>query len=174
MFKVTLKNIFAAIFIGLLLSSCNSKKENFDMDFSKIKLPKKSIVKNSNQENISSNETKREIIKNKLIKYIDKSEILNSVAIGKEDPFSRGDKGRKEVNALNSLKITGFLNTDDNNKYVFVIYKNNKGTLAKGELGGVDTNLLPIGARVIDINDNTMELTINFENKNYVFEMKKF
>ena len=173
MFKVPLKNLFATIFIGLLLSSCNSKRENFDIDFSNIQNQKKITVDNINNENIKSDEKKGEIIQNKLLKYKDKSEVLNSVAIGKEDPFSEGDKRGEKVNALNSLQITGFLNTDDNNKFVFVSYKNNEGTLAMGEVGGVDTNLLPIGARVIDINDNTMELTINFDNKDYIFEMKK-
>ena len=166
-------NIVTNLIFIFLISSCSwNNKQNFNVDLSNYKIAKHNIVKKTNQDKSDSSEKKSELIKNKLIKYIDKSEILNTVAIGKEDPFSRGDKGRKEVNALNSLKITGFLNTDDNNKYVFVIYKNNKGTLAKGELGGVDTNLLPIGARVIDINVNTMELSINFENKNYVFEMQ--
>ena len=167
MFKVPLLNLFATIFIGLLLSSCNGKKENFDMDFSNIKFPKKSNVKNLNQENLSSNETKVEVIQNKLLKYQDKSDILSSVAIGKVDPFS---KEGKEVNALTSLQITGFLNTG-NNKYVFVSYKNNKGTLTEGEIGGINTNLLPNGAQVIDINEKIMKLTINFENKDYIFEM---
>ena len=173
MLKVPLQNLFATIFIGLLLSSCNSKRDNFDIDFSNIQNQKKITVDNINKENTKSDEKQGEIIQNKLLKYKDKSEVLNSVGIGKEDPFSKGDKRGEEINPLNSLKITGFLNTDDNNKYVFVSYKNNKGTLAKGEVGGVDTNLLPIGARVIDINDNTMELTINFDNKDYDFEMKK-
>ena len=167
MFKLPLLNLFVTIFISLLLSGCNGKKENFDMDFSNFKFPKKSNVKNLNQENFSSNETKVEIIQNKLLKYQDKSDILSSVAIGKVDPFS---KGGKEVNTLTSLQITGFLNTG-NKKYVFVSYKNNKGTLTEGEVGGVNTNLLPNGAQVIDINEKIMKLTINFENKDYIFEM---
>ena len=139
------------------------------MEFSNIKFPKKSIVKNSNQENLSSNETKREIIKNELLKYKDKSEVLNTVAIGKKDPFS---KEGKKVNSLTSFQLTGFLNAE-NKKYVFVSYKNNVGTLTEESIGGVSTNLLPIGARVIDINDKAMELTINFDNENYIFEMNK-
>ena len=168
MFKVPLQNLFSTIFISLLLSGCNSKNEDFDIAFSNIKVPKKSIVKNSNQKNLSSNETKREIIQNKLLKYKDKSEVLNSVAIGKKDPFS---KQGKKANSLTSFKLTGFLNAE-NKKYVFVSYKNNVGTLTEESIGGVSTNLLPIGARVIDINDKAMELTINFDNENYIIEMK--
>ena len=56
-----------------------------------------------------------------------------------------------KVNQFKSdFKLTGFLNTN-NNKYVFVSYLDNKGTITEESIGGLNTNLLPNGAKVINI-----------------------
>ena len=167
MFKVFNKNLIATILIGIILSSCNSKKENFDVDLSNFKIPKKSTVKTKNPENLESSEIKKETIENKLKNYKKNSEVLSLVKIGKKDPFSEGG----QVNTFDQdLKLTGFLNTDINN-YVFVSYLNNEGTITEGSIGGINTNLLPNGAKVINIDPKNMKLTINFENEDYFFEL---
>ena len=103
----------------------------------------------------------------KLIPYKEKSEVLNSVKIGKKDPFAK----ESEVNKFSSvLKLTGFLDSGIE-KYVFVYYQNNKGTISEESIGGLNTNLLPIGAKVVDIDAQNMKLTINFENKDYSFRL---
>ena len=159
-------NLIATILIGTLLSSCNNKKDNFDIDLSNIKIPKKNILKISNKEDAKVSLEKNELIKNKLKNYQDKSEVLSSVKLGKRDPFSEGGIN---VNKLTSdFKLRGFLNTE-NNKYVFVSYLDNEGTITEESIGGINTNLLPNGAKVINIDPKNMELTINYENENFYF-----
>ncbi len=87
---------------------------------------------------------------------------------GKKDPFS---KVEIKSNKLNSdFKLTGFLNTEIK-KYVFVSYLDNEGTITEESIGGVNTNLLPNGAKVISIDPKNMKLIINFDNENFIFEM---
>ena len=50
-------------------------------------------------------------------------------------------------------------------------YLNNKGTITEASIGGVNTNLLPNGAKVINIDPKNMKLTIKFENEDFVFEL---
>ena len=45
-------------------------------------------------------------------------------------------------------------------------YLNNKGTITEASIGGVNTNLLPNGAKVISIDPKNMKLIINFDNEN--------
>ena len=166
MLKFFRLNLIATILLGTLLSSCNNKKDNFDIDLSNLKIPKKNILKISTLEDTNSAQETNELIKNKLKNYQDKSEVLSSVKLGKRDPFSEGGIN---INKLTSdFKLTGFLNTE-NNKYVFVSYLDNEGTINEDSIGGENTNLLPNGAKVINIDPKKMELTINFENENFYF-----
>ena len=102
-----------------------------------------------------------------LVPFETREKIQSKIKYGKKDPFSEGS----QVNKLNlNLKLTGFLNTN-NNKYAFVRYLNNKGTITEASIGGVNTNLLPNGAKVINIDPKNMKLTIKFENEDFVFEL---
>ncbi len=167
MFQKSCHNLISISILGILLSSCASKKENFDIDLSNFKVPQKSTVKIPDKANSDNSPTKTVNIENKLLSYKEKSEVLNSVKIGKKDPFSK----QSGVNKFSSLlKLTGFLDSGTH-KYVFVNYQNNGGTITEGSVGGVDTNLLPEGARVLDIDIKNMKLTINFENENYIFKL---
>ena len=160
------KILITLLFIPLLGSSCKKKADNFDIDLSNFQ-PKNNVEKISTLNNPVPESKENKIIENKLKKYKQKSEVLSSVTFGKKDPFSEGS----QVNKLNlNLKLTGFLNTN-NNKYAFVRYLNNKGTITEASIGGVNTNLLPNGAKVINIDPKNMKLTIKFENEDFVFEL---
>ena len=167
MFKNFFLNIIWTSLLGILLSSCAGKKENFDIDLSNLKLPKTKKLNPSTKKNSVPLIVENEEIKNKLVNYKKKSEVLNLVKFGKKDPFSEGS----QVNKLNlNIKLTGFLNTNKN-KYAFVRYLNNKGTITEASIGGVNTNLLPNGAKVINIDPKNMKLTIKFENEDFIFEL---
>ncbi len=160
-------NLISTILVGFLLSSCKVKKENFDIDLSNLKVSKKSNVINPNKDISLSSETKNKIIISELINYQDKSKILSSIKYGKIDPFSK--KGiTDKLNTL--IKVNGFLNTKNNN-YVFVSYLGEKGTVSEESIGGVNTTLLPNGAKVVTIDPKNLELIINFENKNYILKL---
>ena len=83
----------------------------------------------------------------------------------KKDPFSKQEANTK----LNTdLKLTGFLATETI-KYVFVSYQGNEGTITEDSIGGINTNLLPNGAKVTNIDIKNKILTINFENEDLTF-----
>ena len=161
-------NKYLLIFIFLIfLNSCgNSTKDDFD--FSDFKIPKKEKTKITQNNIITSDNSLEKKIKNKLIPYKSRSEILNSHEFGKTNPFS---KGEKILNRLDSdLKLTGFLSTKTN-KYVFVNYLGEVGKITKDSIGGINTDLLPDGAKIINIDQDNKQLIIRYNNQNYYFEL---
>ena len=161
---ITIK-IILTFFISSLLFSCSKKNNNIDFDFTTLKKSKKDKV--IDQENNKINLENNIHIKD-LVPLKDKRQVLSKVKFGKKDPFS---KVEIKSNKLNSdFKLTGFLNTEIK-KYVFVSYLDNEGTITEESIGGVNTNLLPNGAKVISIDPKNMKLIINFDNENFIFEM---
>ena len=163
-------NLIATILVASFLSSCKGKNEKFDIDLSDFKIPNKIDVKISNPEISDSSETKNKIIKNELKNYQNKSEVLSSIELGKDDPFSEEVVKGKVNNLYSDFKLKGFLNTRIN-KYVFVSYLGNEGTITEESIGGVNTNLLPNGAKVLNIDPINLKLIINFEDENYILEL---
>ena len=170
MLKKFTNNLILIYILGIFLSSCAGKKENFDIDLSNFKLPNKSEVIPSNLKIPDDSKTTGKIIKNNLVNYQNKSEVLSSIELGKDDPFSEEDIKSKVNNLYFDFKLTGFLNTRIN-KYVFVSYLGQIGTITEESIGGVNTNLLPNGAKVLNIDPKKLKLIINFEDKNYTLEL---
>ena len=157
--------IILVFFASSLLFSCSKKNNDIDFDFSTLKKSKK-VNEKKIENKTQNNQIDKSFIKD-LVTFETREKILSKVKYGKKDPFSEGIK----VNKLNlNLKLTGFLNTD-NNKYAFVRYLNNNGTITEASIGGVNTKLLPNGAKVINIDPKNMKLTIKFENEDFVFEL---
>jgi len=161
-------NLITAIAIGFLLSSCSNKNKNFDLDLSNLKRVNKFNRNIRNTEIPASAKTKSNIVKNELINYQNKSDVLNSIKFGKIDPFSEEKVATN--NLISSFKLTGILSTKINN-YAFVNYLGREGTITADSIGGENTFLLPNGAKVININPKSLKLIINFENKNYIFKL---
>ena len=159
--------LISTVLIGFLLSSCNNKKENFDIDLSNYKVPNKSAVKISTKDESKSLTTKKEIVINELKNYQNKSEVLSAVKFGKTDPFSEGEIESPKLNS--NFQLKGLLKTNLNN-YVFVSYLGKEGTITEKSIGGLNTDLLPDGAKVLKIDPKKMELIIEFQDKNYTFE----
>ena len=163
-------NLVGTILLIFLISSCKGKKDNFDIDLSNFKIPNKNEVAEPNPEIFDISKTTNKIIKNNLVNYQNKSEILSSIKLGKIDPFSQEGTNDKVNNLNNNFKLTGFLNTKDN-KYVFVSYLGKIGTITEESVGGENTNLLPNGAKVKNIDPKELKLIINFEDKDYILEL---
>jgi hypothetical protein len=162
---ITLK-IILTFFLSSLLFSCSKKNSNIDFDFTTLKKSKKDKVidqENNNKINLENNIHFKDLIPLK-----DKKEVLSKTKFGKKDPFSEGEIKSNKLNS--DLKLTGFLNTEIK-KYVFVSYLDNEGTITEESIGGINTNLLPNGAKVISIDPKNMKLIINFDNENFIFEM---
>ena len=159
--------VFSATF---LLLSCSPKNNNLDFDFTTLKKSKKFELDNKKSKNKDVNKTNLEnnLVIRDLIPLKDREQILSKINFGKKDPFSEGEIKSNKFNS--DFKLTGFLNTEIN-KYVFVSYLDNEGTITEESIGGVNTNLLPNGAKVISIDPKNMKLIINFDNENFIFEM---
>ena len=138
------------------------------MDLSNLRIPKRNNVENSNSEISNPLVNKTEIFKNELKNYQNKSEILSSVKFGKKDPFSVGDIESKKLDS--NFELKGFLKTNLKN-YVFVSYSGNEGTITEESIGGLNTDLLPVGAKVLNIDPKNMKLIIEFDNENLTFEL---
>ena len=148
-----------------ILVSCSQKSSNIDFNFKSLKKPTKISTKKENNKTFS---IENNLYIKDLISPITKEKILSDTKIGKKDPFS---KNQILINQLSlDLKLTGFINTKIN-KYVIVSYLNNLGTLTEESVGGVNTNLLPIGAKVVSIDPKNNKLIISFENENFTFEL---
>ena len=164
--KNTLKKFFFLTLVAIFLSSCSPKKNNNDLDLSSLKRSKKiNLTSNVNSNNILP---EKNLNFKDLVPLKDKQEILSKFEYGKLDPFSQE---KNQVNNLNiDFKLSGFLNTQ-NKRYVFVSYQNNTGTITEGSIGGLNTELLPPGAKIMSIDPQKNKLIINFENKNFIFEL---
>ena len=148
------KKIILIFFTSIFLFSC-SKNEIIDFDISDLPKPKiNKTVEDDNKGFINSENEK-------FIKDLDifqsKDNLLSKFKIGKKDPFS---KNETKVNQFSSdFKLTGFLNTNIK-KYVFVSYLGNEGTISENSTGGLNTNLLPNGAKVVNIDTKKRQLKI--------------
>ena len=158
--------IVFALLASLWIISCG-KNTNNDIDFDFSTLRKSKIKSNIDNENKKGGQPGKESFIRELVPYKNNKEILSITKFGKKDPFSKGSQENK-INL--NLKLTGFLNTDSN-KYAFVRYLNNKGTITEGSIGGVNTFLLPNGAKVITIDSKQNQLKISLDNEDFIFEL---
>ena len=164
---ITIK-IILTFFLSSLIFSCAKKDNNIDFDFTTLKKPKKNKVLDKENKNENKIILDNKIYIKDLVPLKNKEEVLSKTKFGKKDPFS---EGKIQSNKLyKDLKLTGFLNAENNN-YSFVRYLDNEGTITKDSIGGVNTNLLPKGANVINIDSKNMKLIINYNNENFIFEM---
>ena len=160
-----LLKFFFITFSSTLLFSCS--QNNNDFDLSNLPKPKKIKINDLGEKKDIDNANNRLFVKD-LIPYESKEELLSKFQFGKKDPFS---KNTTRINTLGSnFKLKGFLNTEIE-KYVFVSYLGNEGTISENSIGGLNTNLLPNGAKVIKIDTDNKKLIIMFDNEDFIFEL---
>ena len=152
------------LFSSIILTNCSQRNNNIDLDLSNLPKPK-NIIKKENKKLINPNNN--QFIKD-LTPLKDKDTLLSKFKFGKKDPFSEGDFNENKLTS--EFKLTGFLSTKFK-QYVFVNYLGNEGTISEESIGGVNTDLLPKGAKVVNINPKFRKLIINFENENFIFEL---
>ena len=151
--------------LSIFLISCSKNNKIIDFDISD--LPKPKVIKSSEDSNEELIKPENEEFIKDLDVFQSKDDLLSKFKIGKKDPFS---KNESKVNQFSSdFKLTGFLNTKKDN-YAFVSYQGNKGTISEDSIGGSNTNLLPNGAKVVNIDSKKKKLKINFDNEVYIFE----
>lgn len=153
-------------FSSIFFVACSPKNNNFDIDLSNLPRPKKEKKTNIEIQKIIKPENNVYI--NDLVSFKDKENIVSEFKFGKKDPFTESEI---PLNKLSSnFKINGFLNTESE-KFVFVKYLGIEGKISEKSIGGVNTNLLPKGAKVVEIDSKNLKLTIDYENENLIFEL---
>ena len=162
--KININKSFILFLIPSILFGCSQKNNNIDLSNLPVLKPKEVVnTKKDNEDVINPN---NEFIKD-LVPYKSKEKVLSQFKFGKKDPFSESEV---QLNKLYSdFKLTGFLNTEKE-IYVFVSYLGNEGTISGDSIGGLNTNLLPNGAKIIYIDPKERQLKINFNNEDYIFE----
>ena len=164
--QITLK-IIITFFVPLLLISCSKKNKDIDFDFTTLKKSKKVTVKNIEKK--SNNNTDNKSFIKELVPFESREKIKSKMKYGKKNPFSQSEF---ELNDLNSnFELTGIVNTKIN-KFALVSYLDKEGTISENSIGELNTNLLPKGAKVINIDPQNMQVIINYKNKKFIFKME--
>ena len=164
----SIKNIIFILFSSIFLFSCSTKNYVINSDLSNLPAAKKKEVANKynpNKDEINTNND--EFIKD-LVPLKDSKQILSEFKFGKKDPFSAGDTKLNQFSS--NFELTGFLNTEEE-KYVFVKYLGNEGIISENSIGGLNTEFLPDGAKVINIDTKKRQLIISLDKDDFIFEL---
>ncbi len=165
---INIKGLIFVFLTSVLLSSCSQNNRDIDLDLSNLPVIKQKEVVNKDKENQDETVAKNDEFIKDLVLLKDSKQILSKFKYGKKDPFSK--RGITENKLFSDLKITGFLNSKSK-KYVFVIYQDKQGSISDNSIGGLNTDLLPNGAKVLNIDPISNKLIISFENRDYAFEL---
>ena len=159
------KKLFLIFFTSIFLVGCSQKTNIIDLDLSNLPKPKNIKLVEEGAKELKPQENK------KFIKDLDifqsKDKLLSEVKIGKKNPFAQGETDLNQFSS--NFKLTGFLNTKTK-QYVFVTYLGSEGTISEDSVGGLNTNLLPNGAKVTNIDSKEKQLKISFDDEDYIFE----
>ena len=158
-----LKIIFT-LFFTLLTTSCGgNKKDNFD--FSDFKKPIKESI---NNEKISGEDKNLNTVQYELKPLKNREEVLSSFKFEKTDPFLFDSQSSSK---LSDFKLKGFI-TISNKNFAIINYLNKEGSINTESIGGENTNLLPKGAAVKEINPSKGFVSITFLDELFIINFE--
>jgi len=161
------KIIFIFTFIFLLSSCSRNKKDNFDL--SDLKIPVKESI---NNEIISSENANSNTVQYELKPLKEREEVLSSFQFEKNDPFLFDSNELSSIkNELSGINLKGFI-TISNENYAVVDYLDNEGSITTESIGGKNTNLLPRGASIKEINPGKGYISISYLNEIFVISFE--
>ena len=155
------------ISLSLIISACSGNKGQNNFDFSDLKITPK--PKNNKSLTIKKTTTSSKIESN-LITLDKKEKIFKSIEYGKKDPFSYSSD--IDRNFLSNLSFKGFILTA-NEKYAVINYLGEEGIIKKNSVGGINTKFLPKGAKVQNFNLSDSQITILFDDKEFIISIKQ-
>lgn len=165
MIKSTLQKILILLLFLPLLGSCKKKADNFDIDISKLNLPKKVIGSQINDSDIKSD---KELIINKLKALKTKDEVINKIEFGRKDPFSPNNIGSKKL--ISNFQLKGFISVQENH-HALVNYEGKTGFININSVGGLNTKMLPKKAFIKDIIPSQEIINLSVEGEIYTIEL---
>lgn len=161
------KIIFIFTFIVLLSSCSRNKKDNFDL--SNLKIP---VKENINNEIIPSENTNSNTVQYELKPLKEREEVVSSFQFEKNDPFLFDSNELSSIkNELSGINLKGFI-TISNENYAVVDYLDNEGSITTESIGGKNTNLLPRGASIKEINPGKGYISISYLNEIFVISFE--
>ena len=161
------KIIFIFTFIFLLSSCSRNKKDNFDL--SDLKIPVKESI---NNEIISSENANSNTVQYELKPLKEREEVVSSFQFEKNDPFLFDSNELSSIkNELSGINLKGFI-TISNENYAVVDYLDNEGSITTESIGGKNTNLLPRGASIKEINPGKGYISISYLNEIFVISFE--
>ena len=153
------KLLVISIFLSSISCSKNNQKDNFD--FSDFKVPiKKSVIKKDSNKNI---ELKSKEVPLDLIELDKRDAIINSIKFGKKDPFLLNSEDNPDIT---EIKLKGVISVGDE-LYALINYLDEEGSININSIGGINTKLLPKGAKVKKISILQTKVIIVFQGKEY-------
>ena len=161
------KKVSLALLIPAIISGCSNKKDNFEIDISKLNLPKKQI-----QPKVIDLEDdfEKEKIINKLKTLKNRKEVLDTIKYGKTDPFSTSASDSKKFIA--NFKLEGIISILEKN-YALVSFQDKKGVININSVGGLNTKLIPDKSFIKEINPQKEEITIILMNELYNIKIRE-
>ena len=159
------KKLLLVIISPIFLVGCSQNKI-IDIDLSDLPKPNKIEITNKSDQ-VNQKPLDKELIRD-LVPLKDREQVLANFKFGKKDPFSKEEIQVKK--GISDLKLKGFITTP-NDKYVLVNYLDMEGTITEESIGGVNTDLLPNLAKVLNIDHENKKLIIFYENEKFIFEL---
>ena len=159
-------NLFLILLFTALISSCSKPKDNFEIDISKLNLPKKNLEPKVNLDTKFEKET----VAYKLKTLQKKDEIIKNTKFGQDDPFSMGNGDSN--NLISNFKLQGFISINNKN-HALVKYREKTGVINIDSIGGLNTKLIPLDSYVKEINPQEEELIIMIDNEKYNIKLGK-
>ena len=155
------------ISLSLIISACSGNKVQDNFDFSDLKITPKPKKNKSLTKKKTADTSK---IKSNLITLDKKDKVFKSIEFGKKDPFSYSSD--IDSNFLPNLSFKGFISTS-NEKYAIINYQGKEGTITKNSIGGINTKFLPNGAKVQNFNLSDSQITILFDEKEFIISINE-
>ena len=140
------------------LSSCTSNQNNFVEIIQPPKAPKEfsSIPEQTTPPNLLALKTAEQTIKD--------------IRIGRKDPFLPPQFDSNNLSIPDTFNYQGQISSKDL-VHAFVSYKDQKGTIKPGDVGGISTDLLPNGWLVESIDTNSQSLKLTFNKSSLIIDL---
>ena len=152
--------VLVVIFVFPVLSACSSTSNEFIETITPPVFPKELA---SIPDNVDVPE---------FTPLLTGSELIEGMSVGRKDPFLPPEINGNELTIPASFKYKGHISTS---KVVnaFVSFENRAGIIKPGDIGGKTTDLLPNGWRMFEIDINTKDLILKFEERLFNVELFK-
>ena len=147
---INLHSICSFLFLPFLIS-CSSKQDNVIEIITPPRFPKE----------LSAIPEKTE--RPQLFPLVSADEKINEIISGRSDPFLP-IKFDDALQIPSSFKYYGLISSG-NNLSAFVSYEDRSGTVNTGDIGGGNTDLLPLGWTILAMDPSTNVLKLGFEDR---------